>query len=471
MKPDNILLRTESGPGADSGFPFTVKLVDLGLAKVCDDGDTARMTQTGLVMGTPVTMAPEQFTDPEGVDFRADIYGLGCVLYQCLTAVRAFPQRDIMAVMMAKSAGGVPDPSSLRPELPPGLTSLVKGLLAPKPADRPQTYSEVMALLAMFARGAAVAATPHPTPGIEAVGAGALKSTRIIAPQRAPESRPGSRRPVMAVAALAIASLVAVAWFAATRPEAAAPVAPVAADVAAAPAAGRGLAAPIAGAVRAAVKARRLAQRAGQQAPDGLAEPAPAAPDFTTMRFDVNLHAAFDAEPNRRMDAWTASGTARWTPDSEGEGEGTAVFATEGKGVLARPLTLTTFIAQVRLRDIDREAGIALLDEDGRMLSLSVQNFGSGNFKAAGREGAVVADGTPELKGAINVVPVTSVSDSPMLTLKASGGWVRGEVNGTEILTHQIGFLPHRTALFAIGSQGAKATVFVNFNVRAATGR
>ena len=106
VKPDNILLRTESGPGADSGFPFTVKLVDLGLAKVCDDGDTARMTQTGLVMGTPVTMAPEQFTDPEGVDFRADIYGLGCVLYQCLTAVRAFPQRDIMAMMMAKSAGG-----------------------------------------------------------------------------------------------------------------------------------------------------------------------------------------------------------------------------------------------------------------------------------------------------------------------------------------------------------------------------
>ena len=94
VKPQNVLLQRQSSTtGEKQPVPkrFRAKLADLGLARCTTDrGDVPQLTTQGAVMGTPTTMAPEQFDAPDDVDHRADIYGLGCVLYYALTGKPAF---------------------------------------------------------------------------------------------------------------------------------------------------------------------------------------------------------------------------------------------------------------------------------------------------------------------------------------------------------------------------------------------
>ena len=90
VKPENILLESVTSTAIDIAFPFVPKLVDLGLARMTSDTATLGLTSPGSVMGTPTTMSPEQFDDPDSVDFRSDIYGLGCSLYEMLVGSPAF---------------------------------------------------------------------------------------------------------------------------------------------------------------------------------------------------------------------------------------------------------------------------------------------------------------------------------------------------------------------------------------------
>src|SRR5262249_31781151 len=90
VKPQNVLLETPTSTSLDLGFPSVPKLVDLGLARMAHETGNQGLTSPGAVMGTLATMAPEQFDTPDAVDFRADIYGLGCVLYHMLTGEPAF---------------------------------------------------------------------------------------------------------------------------------------------------------------------------------------------------------------------------------------------------------------------------------------------------------------------------------------------------------------------------------------------
>src|SRR5438105_2980966 len=80
---------------ASQAFPFAAQLVDLRLARPQASAlaEDTQITSHGTILGTPSTMAPEQFDDPDGVDFRADIYGLGCVLFYVLTGQPAFSER------------------------------------------------------------------------------------------------------------------------------------------------------------------------------------------------------------------------------------------------------------------------------------------------------------------------------------------------------------------------------------------
>jgi hypothetical protein len=99
----------------------------------------------GVLMGTPSTMAPEQFNDPDGVDFRADIYGLGCVLYQALTGMPAFASNTLGEILSAKVSGVIPNPKTQMQDLPRGVCDLVTWMLARDRAQRPQTYHELIA--------------------------------------------------------------------------------------------------------------------------------------------------------------------------------------------------------------------------------------------------------------------------------------------------------------------------------------
>ena len=138
VKPENVLLAKREGDTSD--FPFQAKLVDLGLARPQGSGSDMNLTGTGQVMGTPTTMAPEQFDDPEGVDFRADIYGLGCVLYHALIGRPAFEGRSLAAIVTAKVSGAAPNPTAMVSGLSPAIGMLVADMLAKGRESRPQSY-------------------------------------------------------------------------------------------------------------------------------------------------------------------------------------------------------------------------------------------------------------------------------------------------------------------------------------------
>lgn len=150
VKPENVLLCSSESTGNDPAFPYSAKLVDLGLARTYGEGpsDIGKITTAGVILGTPATMAPEQFNAADDVDYRADIYGLGCVLFVALTGRRAFPQTKLTEIMLAKSAALPPDPRQLRPGIPEEAALLTVSLLQSDREARPQTYREIMAICA-----------------------------------------------------------------------------------------------------------------------------------------------------------------------------------------------------------------------------------------------------------------------------------------------------------------------------------
>ena len=145
VKPDNVLLaqRSTSEQRLEAPFPWTVKLVDLGIAR--PSGPNLGVTQPGLIIGTPTTMAPEQFQHPDRIDWRVDLYGLGCVLYHTLTGQAAFSGSNLMELVHAKVSAAAPDPCRINPVIPPGVSQLVMDLLAADPAQRPPSYAAVIA--------------------------------------------------------------------------------------------------------------------------------------------------------------------------------------------------------------------------------------------------------------------------------------------------------------------------------------
>lgn len=125
-----------------------VKIMDFGLARPVE-GD-ARLTQSGMIVGSPAYMAPEQARG-ETVDGRADLFSLGCVLYRACTGRLPFEARDAMSTLLAVAMDSPAPPSQLRPEVPSRLSDLIMKLLAKSPADRPASAGEVAeALQAML---------------------------------------------------------------------------------------------------------------------------------------------------------------------------------------------------------------------------------------------------------------------------------------------------------------------------------
>jgi len=150
VKPPNVLLKTRGGCAPDESFPYEPMLADLGLARASGELPTLvditmqGLTAHGAVMGSPPTMAPEQFDAPDDVDFRTDIYGLGCVLFHCLTGKLAFPQGTLTKLISRKTSGKMPDPRELQRGVSPALAELVRDMLAPDPEDRPGSYDELL---------------------------------------------------------------------------------------------------------------------------------------------------------------------------------------------------------------------------------------------------------------------------------------------------------------------------------------
>src|SRR5262245_37097163 len=175
LKPDNIFL-TEIG-----GDPDWVKVLDFGVAKLADtDGGT--LTQTGMIFGTPKYMSPEQ-AEGRPIDYRADIYALGVVLYELLVGRPPFVA-DTPVGLLLKHISEPPAPfSRVRPDLniDPRVEAIVMKSLEKNPDRRQQIVGELANELAAFERaitgGHLVGASgfitgPAPVPGLptEVVG-------------------------------------------------------------------------------------------------------------------------------------------------------------------------------------------------------------------------------------------------------------------------------------------------------------
>ena len=139
LKPDNVYLITMKGK---KNF---VKVVDFGIARVTDDaGASTGKTQTGMVMGTPAYMSPEQGSGATSkIDGRSDVYSLGVMMYQLATGKLPFPGSNFGEVLVGHLQQPPPPPRGINPDIPEAYEQVILKCLEKRQEDRYQTMGEL----------------------------------------------------------------------------------------------------------------------------------------------------------------------------------------------------------------------------------------------------------------------------------------------------------------------------------------
>ena len=150
IKPENILL-TADGDTLVADFGIGRTLGALGAAE--------QLTETGMVVGTPAYMSPEQGAGERALDGRTDTYSLGVVLYEMLAGEPPFTGPTAQAILARRISGEVPGVRRLRPSVPDAVEQALAKALAPVPADRWSSPAEFIRALAVPAGVGTVAAT------------------------------------------------------------------------------------------------------------------------------------------------------------------------------------------------------------------------------------------------------------------------------------------------------------------------
>jgi serine/threonine-protein kinase len=184
IKPENILLQDGEA-----------MLTDFGIALAVQEAGGARLTETGMAVGTPYYMSPEQSMAERNLDGRTDIYALGCVLYEMLAGEPPYTGPTAQAIIAKRMSHPVPSVRTLRETVPESVDRALMSALAKSPADRFSTAAEFAAALEGGGSGRRGGrggmTTTH-----------SASSARIAAPAR-----------IVAVAALALTAIIGVIWW------------------------------------------------------------------------------------------------------------------------------------------------------------------------------------------------------------------------------------------------------------------
>jgi serine/threonine-protein kinase len=138
VKPENILLA--------GGHAL---VADFGLARAMGAADQEKLTKTGATVGTVFYMSPEQLRGDRNLDPRADIYGLGCILYEMLTGEPPYTGRVFNRLVIQIARAPVPSAQRLRPTVPAAIDQAVSRALAKSAAERFATMEEFAAALSL----------------------------------------------------------------------------------------------------------------------------------------------------------------------------------------------------------------------------------------------------------------------------------------------------------------------------------
>jgi tRNA A-37 threonylcarbamoyl transferase component Bud32 len=160
LKPSNLFMMRRS-----DGRPF-VKILDFGVAKL---NDGAELTRTGMIVGTPAYMAPEQARGSSSIDERADVYSVGAVLYRLLTGSPPFIGDDPALILTRLLTEDPQRPRDLNRSIPDGMEHLIQRAMARAPEDRPKSVIELERELAFFDEGMREPAHEAPKP-LQAIG-------------------------------------------------------------------------------------------------------------------------------------------------------------------------------------------------------------------------------------------------------------------------------------------------------------
>ena len=176
IKPDNLFLVH------DANGSFHTKVLDFGIAKVMDvAGGMGQKTRTGVLLGTPGYMSPEQIRDSKGVDARTDLWSVGIILYELLTGFSPFPAANEFARLTSVLTEEIKPIEAVAPQLASWGPFILRSL-AKDPARRFQSADEMAAALLSTARG------PSPQgPQSLPAGSGPASSAMTTAPMEVKE--------------------------------------------------------------------------------------------------------------------------------------------------------------------------------------------------------------------------------------------------------------------------------------------
>ncbi len=211
IKPDNILLVGGHAVVADFGIARAVGAVSDGPV---GDGGSGRLTETGLTVGTPEYMSPEQASGQRDLDGRSDLYSLGCVLYEMLTGEPPLTAPTAQGILAKRLTQPVPPLGDLGERIPPGIEQALMKALSREPADRFTTLTDFSDALGS---AAALPVGAVPSRGVRAMRGRAalfvsgvlvtLATAYVLRSRLSPGPAPSDTAPVQSIAVLPLVNV------------------------------------------------------------------------------------------------------------------------------------------------------------------------------------------------------------------------------------------------------------------------